>query len=147
MKITGRCHCGAIAYEAEVDPNSIRVCHCTDCQRLTGTAFRSVIASLPGSFALKRGTPKIYIKTAESGTRRAHGFCAECGTSIYATSLEAKPQVYLVPLGAAVGDEHQRRRTRRARVTIIRGKTSCTRIHTQAVNAWDGEACSHRHWR
>jgi len=61
MKVTGSCHCGAIAYEAEVDPNSVRVCHCTDCQRLTRTAFRAAIASLPATFALRRGTPKIYI--------------------------------------------------------------------------------------
>ena len=65
MKITGECHCGHIGYEAEVDPATARVCHCSDCQKLTGTAFRTNIASLPGTFALKRGTPKIYIKTAE----------------------------------------------------------------------------------
>ena len=55
MKITGSCHCGAIAYEAEVNSNAVRVCHCTDCQRLTGTAFRTTIPSLPGTFVLKRG--------------------------------------------------------------------------------------------
>jgi hypothetical protein len=104
MKVTGSCHCGAIAYEAEVDPNSVRVCHCTDCQRLTGTAFRVGIASLPGTFALKRGTPKTYIKTAESGAKRAHGFCPECGTPLYSTSLEAKPQSY----GLRVGGIDQR---------------------------------------
>jgi hypothetical protein len=56
--------------------------HCTDCQKLTGTAFRAAIASLPGTFVLKSGTPKIYIKTAESGNKRAHAFCPECGTPI-----------------------------------------------------------------
>ena len=30
------------------------------------------------------GEPKIYIKTAESGFKRAHGFCGDCGTPIYA---------------------------------------------------------------
>ena len=40
MKITGGCHCGAITYEAEVDPGKVSVCHCTDCQTLTGSAFR-----------------------------------------------------------------------------------------------------------
>ena len=77
MKVTGGCHCGNITYEAEVDPATVRVCHCTDCRKLTGTAFRANIASLPGAFRLTRGTPKIYIKTAESGTKRAHGFCPE----------------------------------------------------------------------
>jgi hypothetical protein len=47
MKVTGGCHCGHITYEAEVNPATVRVCHCTDCQRLTGTAFRPNISSLP----------------------------------------------------------------------------------------------------
>ena len=31
MKVTGSCHCGRIDYEAEVDPTTVRVCHCTHC--------------------------------------------------------------------------------------------------------------------
>ena len=58
MKVTGGCHCGQITYEAEVDPATVRVCHCTDCQKLTGTAFRTNISSLPGTFVLKSGTPE-----------------------------------------------------------------------------------------
>jgi len=58
MKVTGGCHCGHMSYEAEVDPATVRVCHCTDCQKLTGTAFRTNIATLPGTFVLKSGTPK-----------------------------------------------------------------------------------------
>jgi hypothetical protein len=69
MKITGSCHCGHITYEAEVDPATVRVCHCRDCQKLTGTAFRTNIATLPGTFVLKSGTPKTYLKTAESGNK------------------------------------------------------------------------------
>jgi hypothetical protein len=91
MKITGSCHCGRITYVAEVEPGTVRVCHCTDCQRLTGTAFRTNIATLPGTFRLNSGTPRIYIKTAESGNKRAHAFCPECGTPIYAASPEPNP--------------------------------------------------------
>ena len=43
MKITGGCHCGAITYEAEVDPDHTSICHCTDCQQLSGTVFRTSI--------------------------------------------------------------------------------------------------------
>jgi hypothetical protein len=75
MRVTGRCHCGQISFEAEIDPTQVRICHCTDCQTLTGTAFRTNVSSLPGTFVLRSGTPKIYIKTAESGNKRAHGFC------------------------------------------------------------------------
>jgi hypothetical protein len=41
VKVEGECHCGAIAYEAEVEPGTVGVCHCLDCQRLTGSAFRA----------------------------------------------------------------------------------------------------------
>jgi hypothetical protein len=50
MKVTGRCRCGQIGFEAEVDPTQVRICHCTDCQTLTGTAFRTTVPSLPGTF-------------------------------------------------------------------------------------------------
>ena len=100
MKVTGGCHCGHVTYEAEVDPATVRVCHCTDCQKLTGTAFRTNIASLPGTFRFKSGTPKIYIKTAESGNKRAHAFCPECGTPIFATAV-TDPRVYSISLGTA----------------------------------------------
>jgi len=104
MKITGGCHCGTIAYEAEVAPGTVRVCHCTDCQKLTGTAFRTNIASLPGTFRFTKGTPKIYIKTAESGNRRAHAFCPECGAPIYAAAPGPNPETY----GLRVGGIDQR---------------------------------------
>lgn len=40
MHIDGQCHCGHVRYEAEIDPSRVSICHCTDCQRLTGSAFR-----------------------------------------------------------------------------------------------------------
>ena len=104
MKVTGQCHCGHITYAAEVDPATARVCHCTDCQKLTGTVYRVAIPSLPGKFALTSGSPKIYIKTAESGNKRAHAFCPECGTPIYAAALEPSPSV----VGLRVGGIDQR---------------------------------------
>ncbi len=104
MKVTGGCHCGQITYEAEVDPASVRVCHCTDCQRLSGTAFRTNISSLPQSFVLKSGTPRIYIKTAESGNKRAHAFCPDCGTPIYAATPDPNPTT----VGLRVGSIDQR---------------------------------------
>ena len=46
MKDQGACHCGAMAYEAEVDPGTVRICHCTDCQIRAGRSFRTNIQSL-----------------------------------------------------------------------------------------------------
>jgi hypothetical protein len=61
---------------------------------------RTTVPSLPGTFVLKSGTPKIYIKTAESGNKRAHGFCPECGTPIYAAAPGANPSSYGLRVGA-----------------------------------------------
>ena len=111
MKVTGACHCGQISFEAEIDPNSVRVCHCTDCQTLTGTAFRTNVAASPGSFVLKSGTPKIYIKTAESGNKRAHAFCPDCGTPLYAAAPGPNP----ASVGLRVGTLDRRAELRPAR--------------------------------
>jgi len=43
MHIDGGCHCGYITYEGEADPEKTKVCHCIDCQQLTGTAFRTFV--------------------------------------------------------------------------------------------------------
>lgn len=103
MKIQGGCHCGAITYEAEIDPNTVSICHCTDCQTLSGSAFRTNVRATKENFKLLSGKPKIYIKTAESGNKRAQAFCPECGSPLYATS-PTDPQVY----GLRVGTIRQR---------------------------------------
>ncbi len=101
MKIEGKCHCGAIAYEAVIDPLKAGACHCTDCQVLSGAPFRGSVPALAEDFHLTRGEPKIYVKTAASGNTRAQAFCAECGTPIYASAAE-NPTHYNLRLGAIV---------------------------------------------
>ena len=99
MRVDGQCHCGQIAYEAQVDPATVSLCHCADCQRLTGSAFRANISAPAESFVLKRGEPKIYVKTADSGAKRAHAFCPNCGGPVYAAALENTPS-YSLRVGA-----------------------------------------------
>jgi hypothetical protein len=95
MKVEGRCHCGKITFAAEVDPETAGICHCTDCQMLSGSPFRMTVRARAADFALKSGTPKIYVKTAESGTKRAHAFCPDCGTPIYAAAVGEPPNYSL----------------------------------------------------
>jgi len=97
MKIDGSCHCGNITYTAEIDPETVGICHCTDCQTLSGTAFRVSVAAPKEAFHLT-GVPKIYVKTAESGNKRAQAFCSECGTQIYAANV-SDPQVFNIRVG------------------------------------------------
>ena len=100
MKIDGRCHCGDITYEAEVDPERVVACHCTDCQTMSGAPLRAVVFSETDGFKLLTGELKIYVKTAESGNPRQQAFCPECGTPIYATNTGDGPKNYGIRLGA-----------------------------------------------
>ncbi len=104
MKIDGGCHCGAVSYSAEIDPDAVVVCHCTDCQILSSTAFRTIVHVRSEDFRLLGGELKTYMKTAESGAKRAMLFCPNCGTQIYGTSDEDQPAM----LSLRVGCVHQR---------------------------------------
>lgn len=95
MKVSGSCHCGAIAYEAEVDPEMVGICHCTDCQRLSGSPYRVTLPTPAENFRLLRGHPKVYIKTADSGMPCAQAFCADCGTPLYASAPQNPPTISL----------------------------------------------------
>jgi len=101
MKIDGGCHCGYITYEAEVDPERVSICHCSDCQMLTGTVFRTSIRATDGTFKILSGEPTVYVKTAESGSKRAQAFCPRCGSPIYAAPAEEGPKTYNIRLGTA----------------------------------------------
>lgn len=98
MKIDGRCHCGQITFEADVDPQAVTICHCTDCQMLTGSAFRANIIASREHFKIRTGTPKAYVKTADSGNRRRHAFCMNCGTPIYSCAV-GDPEHYSLRVG------------------------------------------------
>ena len=100
MKIDGACTCGNIRIEGEADPATTSICHCTDCQTATGTAFRVSIPVSGASFKVT-GEPTIYIKTtADSGNPRVQAFCPSCGSPIYSTTPGDGPQPsYMVRVG------------------------------------------------
>jgi hypothetical protein len=100
MKIDGACSCGNIRIEGEADPATTSICHCTDCQSATGTAFRVSIPVSGATFKMT-GQPAIYIKTsAESGNPRAQAFCPTCGSPIYSTTPgEGQQAMYMVRVG------------------------------------------------
>ena len=100
MKIDGACTCGNITIEGEADPAAVSICHCTDCQTATGTAFR---VSIPVSGATLKvtGQPTVYIKTtADSGNPRVQAFCPKCGSPLYSTTPgEGQQAMYIVRVG------------------------------------------------
>lgn len=99
MHVEGHCHCGEIAFSAEVDPERVGICHCADCQRLSGSPYRIVAPADADKFTLTGARPTIYIKTtADSGGKWAIAFCPVCGTPIYAADAE-NPTSYSLRVG------------------------------------------------
>lgn len=98
MKIDGQCHCGDLRFEGVADPANAVMCHCTDCQVLSGTAFRTAVRVMPEDFKLLSGTPTNYVKTTDTGKQTVQAFCGRCGSQIYATHVPT-PRFYAVRLG------------------------------------------------
>ena len=98
MQVHGSCHCGHVRYEALVDPERTAICHCTDCQNLTGSAYRVSVPAVEGTLRLTSGEPTVYVKVGESGSRRAQAFCANCGSPLYTYDAD-DPKVYGLRVG------------------------------------------------
>jgi len=97
-KLSGGCLCGAVRYESSGEVMATSVCHCTHCQRISGSAF-SVNVLVPRAGVIYTGdAPASYTDTAESGRKLARRFCGRCGSSI-ASEPEAMPDVTVLKAG------------------------------------------------
>ncbi len=65
-KLDGHCGCGSITYSCDAEPVTTAVCHCTECQRQTGTAF-SIVVGVPGDALEVRGETLAMVKTVGGG--------------------------------------------------------------------------------
>jgi hypothetical protein len=102
MKIDGGCHCGGIGYEAEVNPERVIICHCTDCQTISGGPYRVNVPVLASRFSI-RGEPTFYRKRGDSGDDVTTAFCGVCGGALYPFKGETPEFVFL-----RVGSVNQR---------------------------------------
>lgn len=101
MKVDGSCHCGAITYEAEIDPKGVYLCHCNDCQAISGSPFRWAVTIPAEAFRLLSGTPKTYVKTADSGNTNHQVFCPDCASPLYSTAASSGSRFFNLRLGTA----------------------------------------------
>ena len=85
----GGCQCGSVRYRFEAEPLGLAVCHCTECQRQSGSAFGMSLAVPSDSFRLLRGELKTFTVPCDSGRTKHCAFCPSCGTRIYHRTIEA----------------------------------------------------------
>lgn len=102
MKINGSCHCGKITYNAEIDSDAVYLCHCTDCQSISGSPFRWAVPVAETNFKLLSGHPKTYTKKiSDSGVESHQVFCPDCASPLYATNSKPGPKTFNLRLGTA----------------------------------------------
>ncbi|MBR0778610.1 GFA family protein [Bradyrhizobium diazoefficiens] len=96
--IEARCSCGAVAVSLPGPTDRVAACHCIACQRRSGAPF-GVGAFYPLQSVEIRGTPKEYVRAADSGGKVRCYFCTECGSTVY-WKADNLPAMIGVALGA-----------------------------------------------
>jgi len=95
----GGCVCGAVRYRASGAPLVAQACHCTFCQRRSGSAFAVVVAFRKGDVESSGGPLTEYEhRSDESGHWIRYQFCGRCGTTVF-LSLETQPAVRVIAGG------------------------------------------------
>jgi hypothetical protein len=98
-QLTGRCLCGSVEYRADTEPVVQAVCHCTDCQRQTGTAFSVVVGVPRATLTVEGDTLSSFTTTGEEhGTSTERQFCSACGSPIVSL-VEALPDLAFLKAG------------------------------------------------
>ncbi len=93
----GGCQCGAVRYRVEGEPLGLAVCHCSECQRQSGSAFGMSLALASDTFRLLTGELKTFTRPCDSGRTQVCSFCPRCGTRIHHQSTSAPERLSLKP--------------------------------------------------
>jgi hypothetical protein len=126
----GGCQCGEVRYAITCEPTVIYACHCTECQRQSGSAF-AMTAVIPAEhFALTQGTPKSFRRTGDSGRTMECWFCPTCGTRLYHAPANLAQNVNIKPgtlddTSWVVPNAHMWTRSAQSWVTIPDGVMTC----------------------
>jgi len=97
LPLTGGCLCGGVRFEVTQPVISVSYCHCTRCQRRTGTAASVQARIVPGSLRLTAGEELVRAFEPSSGFPKE--FCSRCGSQLWSRHPE-NPNALSVRLGA-----------------------------------------------
>ena len=101
MPLKGGCNCEGVRFEVSERLHGALYCHCTRCQRRTGTAAAASARIAPGSLSVLSGEELVRYWNPPAGFSKA--FCSACGSALWSRSQE-DPEIIGVRLGAFDGD-------------------------------------------
>ena len=97
LPLTGGCNCGAVRFEVSEPPLGAGYCHCTRCQRRTGTAAAISGRIVPGSLRIVAGEELVRTYVPPDGWAKA--FCSECGSALWSQHRD-DPELKSIRFGA-----------------------------------------------
>lgn len=89
--LTGGCGCGVVRFEISEPLRSANYCHCTRCQRRTGTAASANGFTEPGSFRVVAGAEHLRSWAPEDGAEKV--FCGLCGSAVFSRGAGDPPRI------------------------------------------------------
>lgn len=98
LPLTGGCQCGEVRYGIAAEPLTVYACHCTDCQRQSGSAFALSMVVPRDAVRLSAGAPATWLRRHESGRTSRCLFCGECGARLY-HNPDRNPQITILKPG------------------------------------------------
>jgi hypothetical protein len=102
LPITGACLCGGVRFEVAAPFVDAGYCHCTRCQRRTGTAASASARVVPGSFRITQGEELVKAYDPGGGGF-LKAFCVNCGGALYSRHPD-DDGILSVRLGTVDGD-------------------------------------------
>ncbi len=102
LPLTGGCLCGGVRFEVSEKPVGALYCHCTRCQRRTGTGVSISALTAPGTFRILAGEDLVRSWDPGDGGW-VKSFCSRCGGQLFTTSA-GESQRLSVRMGAFDGD-------------------------------------------
>jgi hypothetical protein len=119
LPLTGGCNCGSVRFEISEPPLGAGYCHCTRCQRRTGTAASPSAAVKAETFRIVGGEDHVRRWNAGDGNDKA--FCGTCGSALFSENPDDR-EIIFVRMGLFDGDP---------------GVRPSVRVHVASAAVWE----------
>ena len=83
LPLTGSCQCRAVRYAIDAEPLTVYACHCTECQKLSASAFSLSMVVPRNAVRITQGAPREWLRRHDSGRLISCILCGECGSRLF----------------------------------------------------------------
>ena len=88
----GGCLCGAVRYVLNGEPRAVAICHCTHCQKQSGSLFSFNLVIREADYE-QSGETMVYVDEGDGGQPVYRHFCRRCGSPVLAKTALAPGKV------------------------------------------------------